>query len=137
MDNEDTKKFDFDNANLADQITVIGELEHLYMHALKTASTLGEEEGFFYMTLAHMTKELRRRFMREHFPDVREEDWCILKAADTIRQRIYECANTSHKDLEEVNNLWALVMEHIFGVDLSACIACKEDKRGSHEDSLE
>lgn len=128
MDNDSEKKFDFDNANLADQLTVIGACEHLYEHLLKTASTLEEEDAVFYLTVADMTKDFRRKFMREHFPEVKEQDWCILKAVDTIRQRVYESANTSYEDLRDVNNLWALVMEHVFGVDLSACISCREDK---------
>ena len=138
MFDDDTKKIDFDTANLADQITVIGHAEHLYEHLLKTASTLEEEDAVFYLTVADMTKDFRRKFMREHFPEVKEQDWCILKAVDTIRQRVYESANTSYEDLRDVNNLWALVMEHIFGVDLSSCVACKEDmKKESHEDSPE
>ena len=128
MDNDSEKKFDFDNANLADQLTVIGACEHLYEHLLKTASTLEEEDAVFYLTVADMTKDFRRKFMREHFPEVKEQDWCILKAVDTIRQRVYESANTSYEDLRDVNNLWALVMEHVFGVDLSACVSCREDK---------
>ena len=128
MDNDSEKKFDFDNANLADQLTVIGSCEHLYEHLLKTASTLEEEDAVFYLTVADMTKDFRRKFMREHFPEVKEQDWCILKAVDTIRQRVYESANASYEDLRDVNNLWALVMEHVFGVDLSACVSCREDK---------
>lgn len=135
---DDTKKFDFDNANLADQLTVIGACEHLYEHLLKTSSTLEEEDAVFYLTVADMTKDFRRKFMREHFPEVKEQDWCILKAVDTIRQRVYESANTSHADLKEANDIWALIMEHIFGVDLSQCVSCREDmEKGSHEDSLE
>lgn len=138
MDTNDTQKFDFDNANLADQLTVVGCCEHLYEHLLKTASTLEEEDAVFYLTVADMTKEFRRKFMREHFPEVKEQDWCIVKATSTLLQRVQESANTSYENLRDVNNLWALVMEHIFGVDLSACVSCREDmKEGSHEDSLE
>lgn len=138
MDNDSGKNFDFDKANLADQLTVVGLSEHLYEHCLKTASTLEEEDAVFYLTIADMAKQFRRGFMKEHFPEVKEQDWCIIKACDALRQRVYESANTSYENLRDINNLWALVMEHIFGVDLSQCIACKEDmKNGSHEDSLE
>lgn len=136
MDNSSPEKttFDFDKANLSDQITVIGNLEHLYMHLLKSASTLEEDEAVFYLTLAQMVKEYRREFMREHFPSVEERDWCVLKAVETVRQRVYESANTSHKNLKEINDIWGLITEHIFGVDMSGCSACKEDKEKNEEE---
>lgn len=123
------KGFNFDNANLADQITVTGELEHIYYHANKSASVVPKEEAVFYQTVADMTKEFRRDFMRRHFPDVTDEDWCLLKAVETVRQRVYESAHTSYEDLKDVNTLWSTVTEHIFGVDMSLCRACAEDKK--------
>lgn len=130
--NEDTEKkngFNFDVANLADQITVVGSLEHLYMHACKSASVSEREAAIFYQTIADMAKDFRRRFMKEHFPDVKDEDWCMLKAVEEIRQRVYESAHTSYEDLKDVNTLWSTVTEHIFGVDMSLCRACVEDKK--------
>lgn len=121
------KAFNFDTANLADQISVIGCLEHIYEHALKAAASSKENEAIFYMTLADIVKEFRRDFMREHFPDVGERDWCLLKAVDTMRQRIYESAHTSYPDLKSANDIWATVTEHIFGVDMSGCVACRQD----------
>lgn len=136
MDKKGT--FNFDLANLADQITVIGEAEHAYYHALKSASSLEEEDAVYYLTVASMIKDFRRCFMREHFPDIKETDWCLLKAIETVRQRVYESSNSSYKDLKQINDLWSLITEHIFRVDMSGCFACREDReKGSHEDSLE
>ena len=134
MVDDEKKGFNFDNANLSDQITVIGNLEHLYYHALKAASTLEEEEAVFYLTLADMVKQFRREYMREHFPKVEDKDWCILKAIETIRQRVYESSNLSHKDIKEVNNIWSMATEHIFGVDMSGCSSCAEDRKGENEE---
>lgn len=127
------KGFDYDSANLSDQITCIGELEHLYYHAIKAASTLEEDEAVFYLTLADMVKQFRRDYMREHFPKVEDKDWCILKAVETIRQRVYESSNLSHKDIKEINNIWSMATEHIFGIDMSGCSACAEDRKGQNE----
>ena len=124
---EDKPTFNYDTANLADQITAIGEIEHAYYHALKSASSLEEEDAVYYLTVASMLKDFRRRFMREHFPDIKETDWCLLKAIETVRQRVYESTD-SHKDLKEVNDLWSLITEHIFGKDMSGCVSCREDK---------
>lgn len=130
--NEDTEKkngFNFDVANLADQITVVGECEHIYLHSCKSASVSEKENAVFYQTVADMTKDFRRKFMKEHFPDVSDEDWCLLKSVDSLRQRVYESAHTSYEDLKDVNTLWSTVTEHIFGVDMSGCVACAEDKK--------
>lgn len=130
---EKKKGFDFDNANLADQITVVGFIEHGYDHCCKAAASSSKEDAIFYMTVADMLQSFRRRFMKEHFPNVKETDWCLLKATEQIRQRVYESAHTSYKDLKEANDIWAVVMEHIFGIDMSSCIQCKEDKETPQE----
>lgn len=128
--------FNFDQANLADQITVVGTCEHLFEHACKSAAVSESEEATYYQTIAEMVKDFRRHFMREHFPEVDERDWCMIKAVETLRQRVYESANTSHQDLKEVNELWATVMEHVFKVDLSGCVSCREDKKEKESDGL-
>lgn len=124
--------FNFDTANLADQISVIGFCEHVYDHCCKSAA-VSEDDAIFYMTIASMIKDFRRNFMKEHFPDVKDEDWCLLKAIEQVKQRVYESASTSKKDLKEVNDIWSEVTEHIFGVDMSGCAACKEDKETPQE----
>lgn len=122
------KGFNFDNANLADQITVVGFIEHGYDHACKAAASSSEEDAIFYMTVADMLQGFRRRFMKEHFPDVKDTDWCLLKALEQIRQRIYESAHTSYEDLKEANDIWSIVMERIFGIDMSGCAQCRSDR---------
>ncbi len=120
--------FNFDTANLADQISVIGFCEHVYDHCCKSAAVSKKEDAVFYMTIADMIKEYRRNFMKKHFPDVKDEDWCLLKSIEQVRQRVYESAHTSYDDLKGVNDIWSEVTEHIFGVDMSGCVACKENR---------
>lgn len=131
------KTFDHASAQLTDKITVTGCCEHLYEHALKTSSTLPEDKAVFYLTIASMIQEFRRDFMEEHFPEVTDEDWCLVKAADTLRQRVYESSNDSYEDIKRVNEIWSTVMEHVFKVDLSGCSACKEDRGGQKEEPKE
>ena len=125
--------FNYDTANLADQITVIGNLEHAYYHALKSASSVEETDAVYYLTVASMIKDFRRKFMREHFPDIKETDWCLLKAIETVRQRVYESSNSSYADLKEANDIWSLITEHIFEIDMSNCVSCREDKETPQE----
>lgn len=129
--------FNYDTANLADQISVVGFCEHVYDHCCKSAAVSKKEDAVFYMTIADMIKEYRRNFMKEHFPNIKDEDWCLLKSIEQVKQRIYESAHTSYNDLKGINDIWSEVTEHIFGIDMSGCTACEEDKKGSHEDSLE
>lgn len=128
----DTQKetFDHDAANLADQLTVVGTAEHIYEHARKAASVLPEDKAVFYLTIASMARDFRREFMREHFPDVTELDWCLIKATDTLRQRVYESTD-SYEANKKINEIWSTMMEHIFGVDLSGCSVCRAEKEGS------
>ena len=130
---ENDKKVFFENANLADLVTIIGECEHCFMHACKAAAASEKEEAVFYQTMADLIKDFRRRFMKEHFPDVEDRDWCLLKSCDSLRQRVYESAHTSHEDLKGVNDIWSEVTEHIFGVDMSGCSACANDKKTPQE----
>lgn len=129
--------FDHASAQLTDKITVVGCCEHLYEHALKTASTLPEEKAVFYLTIASMIQEFRRDFMKEHFPEVADEDWCQVKAADALRQRVYESSNDSYEDIKRVNEIWSTVMEHVFKVDLSGCSACAEDRSEEKKEPAE
>ena len=137
MDKDNNKERDlkfFDDANMADLITVVGELEHLYMHCCKAAAVSEKEEDvLYYMTMADMTKAFRRNFMKRHFPFVDDRDWCIIKAADSIRQRVFESCHTRHEDLEDANNLWAELMQHIFGIDMSGCASCAKDREETKE----
>lgn len=131
MSKENT--FNYDTANLADQISVIGFCEHVYDHCCKSAAVSSKEDAVFYMTVADMIKEYRRNFMKKHFPDVKDEDWCLLKSIEQVRQRVYESAHTSYDDLKGVNDIWSEVTEHIFGIDMSGCTACREDKNTPQE----
>ena len=128
MSENKEKTFNFDLANLADQISCIGELEHAYYHAIKSAASVKEGKAVHYLTVASMIKDYRRRYMREHFPKVEETDWCLLKAIETVRQRVYESSESSHKDIKEINDLWTIITEHIFDVDMSGCVSCREDQ---------
>lgn len=133
---EEKKEFNFDGANLADLLTVIGELEHIYYHACKSAAVSDKESAVHYMTVAEMAKDFRRKFTKEHFPDVDEKDWCLIKTADAMRQRVFESAYISHEDLKAANDLWSIIMEHVFHVDLSGCSACREDKNDDNMETL-
>lgn len=109
----------------------------MYDHACKSASVSTDEEAIFFMTVVDMAKQFRRDFSRRHFPNVADKEWCMLKAVEEIRQRVYESASTSHEDLVAVNSLWATVTEHIFGIDLTDCVVCKADKEEDEQKQID
>lgn len=127
---------DYDSKNLADRITVVGEAEHLYYHAKKSASTVaGTEQEPFHMVLASKAKKFRRAYMNKYFPNCPDELWCEGKAVEALRQRVYESDEGDAETLKAVDELWALVWGKITGEDLSGCKSCVEDREEDISDS--
>lgn len=118
------------SASISDKITGVGELEHVLYHARKGASVKVEDEELntFFQTVATMTLDFRRRYMKKHFPDCPEELWCLGKAVETARQRLYEADEGDSEDLNDIDAIWALIWGRICNRDLSACSSCREDK---------
>ena len=125
------------SASISDKITVIGDLEHVLYHARKGASVKVEDEelNIFFQTVARMTLDFRRRYMKEHFPDCPEELWCLGKAIETARQRIYEADEGNSEDLNDVDAIWNMVWGRITGKDLSGCSSCRADQNSEGSSS--
>ena len=123
-------EIDHESKTISDRITVLGELEHIRYHALKSASVKMEDEDaeIFFQTVARMALDFRRAYMKKHFPNIPDELWCLGKAAEIARQRVYEADEGDTEDLKEVDAIWATVWGKISGRDLSGCSVCKEDK---------
>lgn len=131
---EQKETFDFRTANIADQATVIGHAEHLIEHALKSAGVkAGTDDEAFFLTLAKMTKDFRRTYMLNHFPDTPNELWCALKAVETLRQRVYEATDYTAEELRSVDELEQMVVGKITGLDMSGCAVCAMDKGQGEE----
>lgn len=124
-------------ANISDKITVLGLVEHIRDHALKGAGVKmdDKEAEAFFQTAASMAQEFRRKYMKKHFPDCPEELWCLGKAVEAARQRVYEADEGDSEDINEIDSLWQFIWERITGEDLSACSACREDKGEDYEAS--
>lgn len=81
--------------------------------------------------------------MKKHFPNCPEELWCLGKAIETARQRVYEADEGDSEDLADVDAIWNLVWGRITGEDLSGCSSCRADAeangiieaRGPHAES--
>ena len=120
---------DHKSKTLADKITVIGNLEHIYYHAKKSAGVVEDEDKKeFYLVVAQMAKDFRREYMKRHFPNCPDELWCLVKATETARQRVYESDEGDTEDIAGIDAIWANVMEELTGEDLSDCASCKADK---------
>lgn len=121
---------DHQNKALADKITVIGALEHIYYHAKKSASVKIEDKNTetFFQTVANMARDFRRKYTAKHFPDCPEELWCLGKAVEEARQRVYESDDADTEDLSDIDAIWAMVWGAITNEDVSGCSSCAEDK---------
>lgn len=131
MDNQQ-KTFDHDKGHVADQIALISELEHIRRHALRSAQSVWREgddsESKRYLILAKRAQELRREYMRKHFSDLKDPDWCLCKSASCLRQIAYEVCEGDELELKEIDDLVDDIWGTALGVDLSDCAACKEDR---------
>lgn len=126
---DDNTTFDHQTAGISDAIRLVGELEHIRAHALRSAVVAeGTEDEMFYLVLAQQAKEMRREFMQDHFPKIDSKLWCLCKSAATLRQIAYETWGEKAEQLKRIDNMVDEIWGKATGEDLSDCAACKEDK---------
>ena len=128
------KTFNHDKASVSDKIRLISELEHIRAHALRSAaSALGEEsddsDSTRYILLAKRAQTLRREYMRKHFGELKDTDWCLCKAAACLRQILYEVCEGNVEELREIDDFVDEIWGGALGMDLSDCISCAEDRQ--------
>lgn len=127
---DDKTTFDHQTAGISDAIRLVGELEHIRAHALRSAVVAeGTEDEMFYLVLAQQAKEMRREFMQDHFPKIDSKLWCLCKSAATLRQIAYEGWGSKAENLKRIDNMVDEIWGKALGKDLSGCEACKEDKK--------
>lgn len=123
------KTFNHKKTGTSDKIALVGELEHARRHALRSAvSVEDEEKQFFYLTLAKQLQTIRREYMRTHFGQIADSDWCLCKTAACLRQIAYEVFESNSDELKEIDNLVDEIWGKALGEDLSDCEACKDDR---------
>ena len=133
----DVKTFDHGKASVSDRIAVIGEMEHLRRHALRSAiAAEKEEESFRFLIWATSLRDMRRSYMSNHFGLIDEKYWCMCKSAACLRQLIYEVDGDDMDTsiLKDADNLVDDIWGTAVGVDLSDCEACRNDKNPSGEE---
>lgn len=136
-DNEMQKTFNHDKASVSDKIRMVGELEHARAHALRAAASAWREdddsESVRYLLLAKRAQALRRDYMQKHFGDIKDTDWCLCKSAACIRQIAYEVCEGDSIELKELDDFVDEIWGQALDMDLSDCIACKEDRTTDSE----
>ena len=131
---EPEKTFNHGKASVADKIRLIGELEHIRAHALRAAASVWTEEGdsdsVRYLILAKRAQALRREYMKNHFGELKDTDWCLCKSAACLRQILYEVNDGWPQELKEIDDFVDEIWGQALDMDLSDCVACKEDREG-------
>lgn len=126
---DDNTTFDHKTAEVSDKIRLIGELQHIRSHALRSAVVAeGTDDEMFYLVLAQQAKEMRREYMQQHFPNIDSKLWCLCKSAAELRQIAYETWGEKAEQLKRIDNMVDEIWGKATGQDLSDCVACKEDK---------
>lgn len=132
MNNDETKKtFDHGKASIADRLLLVGELEHGRRHCVRSAASVWKEEddseSIQYLLWAKRFQEIRREYMRKHFSDLEESDWCLAKVCASLRQLVYEVCEGDIDELKELEDLVDEITGKAFNRDMSSCVACKDD----------
>lgn len=131
---EGQKEFNHKVAGLADRLSVVGELEHLRRHLLRSAvSVAGTEDEVFYLVMAGRCKKLRREYMQKYMGEVSDELWCAVKSASCLRQLMYETHEGSDHLLKDVDDLCDEIFTEAFGEDMFGCAVCREDREKGAE----
>jgi hypothetical protein len=128
-DNE-RENFDHAKAGVGDRIAVVGEMEHLRRHALRSAisSEEGSELAFSCLVWAKQLQDMRREYMRKHFGEIDDKLWCMCKSAACLRQLAYEVDGDDVNFLKEVDNLVDDIWGTAVNKDLSDCESCRSDR---------
>ena len=130
--NETEKTFDHDKAGIGDKILIVGELEHGRRHALRAAASVWREEddseAIQYLLWAKRFKEIRREYMRKHFGQLKESDWCLFKVCSSLRQLVYEVAEGDIEEFKELEDLIDEITGNALGMDLTGCESCRDDR---------
>ena len=125
--------FNHNKASISDKIALIGELCHAHRHAVRSAVAVWREEDDSdskrYLILAKRAQGLRREYMRKHFGELKNSDWCLTKTAACIRQLAYEICEGDSLELKELDDFVDEILETALGIDLSDCEACAADRK--------
>ena len=132
MNNDETKKtFDHGKASIADKLLLVGELEHGRRHCVRSAASVWKEEddseSIQYLLWAKRFQEIRREYMKKHFGELKEADWCLTKVSASLRQLAYEVCEGDVEELKEMEDLIDEITGKALGMDMSGCVACKDD----------
>jgi len=133
MDNA-KETFNHEKAGVSDKIALIGELEHVQRHALRSAVSLYKEDEpeesrwLHYAIIAKEAKEMRRKIQNKYFGELSQYDWCLCKSAACLRQIAYEVIPSDTKELKEIDDLVDNIWGDALHMDLSDCEACRDDK---------
>lgn len=126
---EEQQEAKYKTLNTSDHIRVIGELEHIYSHAMRSKQVAwGTDDEVFYQVIANKAKALRRKYMRTYFPDCDDKLWCLGKASASLRQVVYESDEGNTELVKDADDLVDQIWEKITGRDLSDCESCRSDK---------
>lgn len=125
--------FNYQNANVADKILVVSELEHICRHALRSmvSPNIDDDERIWYAVIAKQAKDARRKFMSDNFKDIPDELWCLGKASASLRQLSYETFDGDMESVKAIDALVDSIWSKITGEDMTGCKACADDKKAT------
>lgn len=132
---EQPKSYDHNRGGWSDKIALVGELEHIRRHALRSAVVKAmqeDDDATLYLTWAKRAQTARRELMQK-MGDIEDPMWCLCKSAACLRQLSYEIAEADTDALIEIDSLVDDIWGWALSADLSDCEACRDDKNSDKE----
>lgn len=121
-------RFNHDKASINDKIAIIGELEHIRRHSIRSMLSVDNRSRAVFVLISIQAQRIRRDFMQKEFSYISNDWWCLCKASACLRQLAYEIFDNNLELLKEVDKLVDSIWSASTNKDLSGCEACKEDK---------
>lgn len=118
---------DHDHLALEDALAELGELEHIRAHALRSAHVATEQADKMHYYVTAVRAQRLRRSLQAKLADISETDWCLVKAAQRLRQLSYELMEGDTENFDAVEELVDSINSHALGQDMSGCKSCEAD----------
>lgn len=114
--------------NLEDTLALVGELEHVRAHACRSARVAKEQEDKIHYLVTAARAQRWRREVEAKLGDISELDWCLVKAAQRVRQLNYETMNGDMAVFDGLEEMVDEINSHALKRDMTGCKSCAEDK---------
>ena len=112
---------------LADKLTLLGELEHVRHHCIRSMHSIEDKEEKFYYKVKAKQLQNARREAEKKWADTDEYNWCLVKGSTKIKQLNEEVFESVDVIFSQFENIADDLLSHALHEDLTGCSSCRDD----------